>query len=168
MKKFKFNLLFCVIVLVMKFLFTCYLYYMNNWHRTIMNLTWWVKFLGWLSQLIILIFSNLYYCIFCKVNFLFVGSVSFVRLFYFFLKKRQSVMCTILEEHINEIEFDFSILAILNFLGISENLYTVITKVDDYQQAFRRNTDSTWPVEFTGTRSLKEIYRQHCKLKLNH
>ena len=77
-------------------------------------------------------------------------------------------MCTILEEHINEIEFDFSILAILNFLGISENLYTVITKVDDYQQAFRRNTDSTWPVKFTGTRSLKEIYGQYCKLKLIH
>ena len=72
-------------------------------------------------------------------------------------------MCTILEEHMNEIEFDFSVLAILNFLGISENLYTVITKVDDYQQAFRRNTDSTWPVKFTGTRSLKEIYWQYCK-----
>ena len=76
-------------------------------------------------------------------------------------------MCTILEEHINEIEFDFSILAILNFLGISENLYTVITKVDDYQQAFRRNTDSTWPVKFTGTRSLKKLKKtcEKCRFK---
>ena len=58
-------------------------------------------------------------------------------------------------------------LAILNVLGISENLYTVITKVNDYNQAFRRNTNSTWPVKFTGTRSLKKLKKtcEKCRFK---
>ena len=53
-----------------------------------------------------------------------------------------------------ELSLTLVFLAILNVLGISENLYTVITKVNDYNQAFRRNTDSAWPVKFTGTCSL--------------